>query len=498
MERRKKEHELERQIKEREEEKDKVEEKDGKTREDHRPNANRGRKRRWDIKATNDSTLSSKDTTNSDNNRQLKKKSRWQVQDEVDEATIKTRAKREYLKDIPIIDGIPLTEANLDLLLPSSFKKLEVPSTYEPKFSKPADKSEIKVQTDIDAYVMPESNSLANTNLKYGNPQAIHEVPGLRDLQFFKESDLKVFGKLIETKNIKTSDLSPEDAKERRCMKLILRVKNGAPSTRKVALRTLTDNARSFGPSMIFNIILPLMLDKTLEDQERHLLVKVIGRVLFKLNDSVRPYTSKILVVIMPLLIDENLYTRLEGQEIISNLAKASGLSSMISTLRPDIDHSDDYVRNLVARTLAVTTSSLGIQSMLPFLKAVCNSQKSELARHTGVKTIQQIAIIMGSSILPHLNGLVNCIARRVKDESLHVRTLTANCIGSLAIASAPYGYESFESIVEPLWQGLTKHRGKALASFIRAFGNLIPLMDEEYGAYYTKEVFQILKREFN
>ena len=67
-------------------------------------------------------------------------------------------------------------------------------------------------------------------------------------------------------------------------------------------------------------------MSPTLEDQERHLLVKVIDRILYKLDDLVRPYVHKILVVIEPLLIDEDYYARVEGREIISNLAKVSRL----------------------------------------------------------------------------------------------------------------------------------------------------------------------------
>lgn len=55
------------------------------------------------------------------------------------------------------------------------------------------------------------------------------------------------------------------------------------------------------------------------------MLVKVIDRVLYKLDDLVRPYVHKILVVIEPLLIDEDYYARVEGREIISNLSKAAG-----------------------------------------------------------------------------------------------------------------------------------------------------------------------------
>lgn len=142
--------------------------------------------------------------------------------------------------------------------------------------------------------------------------------------------------------------------------------------------------------------ILPLLMSPTLEDQERHLLVKVIDRVLYKLDDLVRPYVHKILVVIEPLLIDEDYFARIEGREIISNLAKAAGLAVMIATMRPDIDNLDEYVRNTTARAFAVVATALGVQNLLPFLKAVCRSKKSWQARHTGIKIIQQIAILMG------------------------------------------------------------------------------------------------------
>lgn len=57
----------------------------------------------------------------------------------------------------------------------------------------------------------------------------------------------------------------------------------------------------------------------------------------------------------------------------------------MISTMRPDIDNIDEYVRNTTARAFAVVASALGIPSLLPFLKAVCRSKKSWQARHTGM-----------------------------------------------------------------------------------------------------------------
>lgn len=90
------------------------------------------------------------------------------------------------------------------------------------------------------------------------------------------------------------STLSPEEQKERRIMKLLLKIKNGTPPMRKAALRQVTDKAREFGAGPLFNQILPLLMSPTLEDQERHLLVKVIDRILYKLDDLVRPYVHKV------------------------------------------------------------------------------------------------------------------------------------------------------------------------------------------------------------
>ena len=77
--------------------------------------------------------------------------------------------------------------------------------------------------------------------------------------------------------DVEDEELSAEEVKERRIMKMLLKVKNGTPPQRKSALRQLTDKARDLGAGPLFNQILPLLMSPTLEDQERHLLVKVGG-----------------------------------------------------------------------------------------------------------------------------------------------------------------------------------------------------------------------------
>ena len=227
----------------------------------------------------------------------------------------------------------PLSDEELDMMLPSEgYKVLEPPPGYAP-IRTPARKlmstpAPVASASGIGGFMMQEPESA-----RAMGKQLPTEIPGVGDLQFFKAEDMAYFGKLVDGGD--ENAMSVEELKERKIMRLLLKVKNGTPPMRKTALRQLTDNARQFGAGPLFNQILPLLMEKTLEDQERHLLVKVIDRVLYKLDDLVRPYVHKILVVIEPLLIDQDYYARVEGREIISNLSKAAGLAH--STFQPSI-----------------------------------------------------------------------------------------------------------------------------------------------------------------
>ncbi|XP_062024324.1 uncharacterized protein LOC133740394 [Rosa rugosa] len=381
----------------------------------------------------------------------------------------------------------PLTDEELDSMFPQEgYKILEPPPNYVPIRTPARKLMATPTPMMTPQYAIPEENR----GQQFDVPK---ELPG--GLPFMKPEDYQYFGALLNEDE--EEELSPDEQKERKIMKLLLKVKNGTPPQRKTALRQLTDKARDFGAGPLFNRILPLLMQPTLEDQERHLLVKVIDRVLYKLDELVRPYVHKILVVIEPLLIDEDYYARVEGREIISNLSKAAGLATMIAAMRPDIDNIDEYVRNTTARAFSVVASALGIPALLPFLKAVCQSKKSWQARHTGIKIVQQIAILIGCAVLPHLRSLVEIIENGLSDENQKVRTITALSLAALAEAAAPYGIESFDSVLKPLWKGIRSHRGKVLAAFLKAIGFIIPLMDALYASYYTKEVMVILIREF-
>ena len=73
---------------------------------------------------------------------------------------------------------------------------------------------------------------------------------------------------------------------------------NHVSSLMMMSLRQFTDEARTLRIGTLFNNIMPLLIQPTLEDQERHLLMKVIDRVFFKLDERSS--------------IDEDYYARVE------------------------------------------------------------------------------------------------------------------------------------------------------------------------------------------
>ncbi|KAE8225747.1 hypothetical protein CF326_g7817, partial [Tilletia indica] len=391
-----------------------------------------------------------------------------------------------------------MSDDELDGILPAEgYKIVEPPPDYAP-IRNPARKlADTPVPLEGGGGFMMQDEAATRAQLEAVIPNLPTDIPGVGQLAYFKPEDQQYFEKILKPEEDGFESLTVEELKERKIMRLLLKIKNGTPPMRKTALRQITDKAREFGAGPLFDKILPLLMERSLEDQERHLLVKVIDRILYKLDDLVRPYVHRILVVIEPLLIDEDYYARLEGREIISNLSKAAGLAHMISTMRPDIDHVDEYVRNTTARAFAVVASALGIPALLPFLRVVCRSKKSWQARHTGMRIIQQIAIMLGCAVLPHLKALVDCVERGLDDDQQKVKTMTALALAALAEAAAPYGIESFENVLKPLWMGIRQHRGKGLAAFLKAIGFIIPLMDAESTVFFVKEVTPTLIREF-
>lgn len=390
--------------------------------------------------------------------------------------------------NVPIVGGIPLTDEFLDKIIPQGYVKATPPEGYA---------SKVAAKSQPDLYVMPESSGVEAHLVN----DTLPEYEGIT----MRKEDVKHFLILVNTE---PDDLeSAEEKTHFRALDLIFRAKNGPPIIRKRAMRSLNANAKDIGAAPLFAIVLPLMLEPALDEADRHILTKILGRVIYQLGENIRPFTHKIITAVSPLLIDEDMTLRLESRDVISAVSKAAGLANIVSSLRPDLDHPDEYVRNLTSRVFAVVATSLGLTKVLPFVKAVIRSKKSWHARHTGIRIVHHLCILLGGGngalILPYLAQLVEVLQPGLSDELIQVRTATANTLAQLADSVHPYGIEAFEKILEPTWVGLKHHRGRALAAFIRCIGSMVPLMVhdasyEEYLNYYTRELMHVMTREFS
>ena len=83
--------------------------------------------------------------------------------------------------------------------------------------------------------------------------------------------------------------------------------------------------------------------------------------------------------------------------------------------------------------------------------------------RHTGIKIVQQIAILLGCSVLPHLRALVEIIEGGLQDEQQKVRTITALSLAALKAAEGAHREERARGEVGRAAEGeLAREDGEA------------------------------------
>ena len=390
----------------------------------------------------------------------------------------------------------PLTDEEINSILPGEKEGYTIvppPIKYQQFINNYIAQKQQKYASDpnfsIPKYSLPEGGDNENENSKQ------IEVSVYNGL---KPEDREFFQTLFDPE-VDEANLSLEAIKKRKVLTFLLKIKNGIPPVRKSALRQITDKAKYFGPSILFSQIIPLLMSPSIDDEERHSLVKLMERLLLKLGTEVRPWAHKILVAVTPMLVDEIPYVRIEGREMVSNLSKSVGMPTMISVLRPDIESLDESVRTITAKALAIVASSLGVNEFFPFLKAINETKKNWTIRETGIKTVQQLAMLIGNGVLPYLYMLVEIIKNGLKRENEHqkVKTFTAFAIASLAEASYPYGIDFYNDITKYLFEGIKIYKGKLLASYFKAIGNIIVLMDDEVATRSAKIILPILKKDF-
>ena len=427
-------------------------------------------------------------------NSEIKSKQGGDIKNEENEEII-PKVKEELKYNLDFIErNRPLTDEEINAILPGEkdgYQIVPPPIEYQQKINN-------YLSQKIQKY---SSDPMLNTQL-YDIPEEKDMDPDKKmESEIYsglKPEDRQFFNTLFDEK-VDETKLSKEEIKKRRVLSYLLKIKNGIPPVRKNAIRQLTEKSIYFGPPILFSQIIPLLMSPSLDDEERHSLVKLMERLLLKLGVLVTPWAHKILVAVTPMLIDDIPYVRIEGREIISNLSKSVGMPTMISILRPDIESLDESIRTITAKSLAIVASSLGLNEFFNFLKAINETKKNWTIRETGIKTVQQIAMLIGNGVLPYLHNLIEIIKSGLQRENEHkkVKTYTALAIASLAEASYPYGIDFYKEIVKYLFDGIKEYKGKLLAAYFKALGNIIVLMDDEVATRSAKIILPILKKDF-
>ncbi|OHS94394.1 U2 snRNP component prp10 [Tritrichomonas foetus] len=351
-----------------------------------------------------------------------------------------------------------LTDEYLNSILPSKgFKIVPPPPNYTPI------KREIRVKPQED------------------------ENPGLPRVP-------KEFAKLY-TDLRPDEELTKEENLERWLMKLLMQIKDGMPHQRKMAMRHLISHANDFGAELIFSKLLPLLAAISSNEQERHSLVKVVDRLMYRLSTSMSPYVPQLLAFVGKMLIENDPIARAEAREIVSNLSKISGLPTILQALRSGLDSESKETRTVTAQTLATAAYTLGIPSIFPFLRAAVRAKKWQI-KHTGIRIIDNIAFLSGNGILPFLNDMVTIVSSVFGDVNTSVNTCAIKCITTMAEQVAPYGGTAFEPVIPTIWDGINTQGTHNLC--LKAVGALLLTMEQPVAAKNFKELIHVINREFS
>lgn len=143
-----------------------------------------------------------------------------------------------------------LTDEELDAILPASGYSIVTPPpgyaplVRPPKFATPVTEvGGFQIQEGSDAAAMAAAAGLA--------PELPTEIPGVGSLAFFKAEDAQYFAKILKEED--ETELSVDEMKERKIMRLLLKIKNDPPTTHGTdARRPRTPSSRkSHRPSAL-------------------------------------------------------------------------------------------------------------------------------------------------------------------------------------------------------------------------------------------------------
>jgi splicing factor 3B subunit 1 len=245
-------------------------------------------------------------------------------------------------------------------------------------------------------------------------------------------------------------------------LKLLLKIKFGAPAMRRSASSALVDHLDSLGCETIIRHVLGIVMLSSVSTQDRHYILKLLKRLINRSGKSAASMTSSILTIIEPLLRDADYFVRSEGREVLCELAKGVGFVPLLQSFKDELGHPDEEVRKTSAKAFAIVAMELGLETFDKFLAALCHPRVSTGLRVSGLRCIQSLALLAGRSVLPHIQSFlkssIECF--ETDDDLLQINALLA--IASLAQASYPYGFDAFAPHLNQLIQRLLVSRNKS------------------------------------
>lgn len=297
-----------------------------------------------------------------------------------------------------------------------------------------------------------------------------------------------IFSSLIEDTRDE-SELTPAESMERFSAKLLTDIREGTVYQRKQAMRIYLNLTPKFGQDLIFKYLLPLINLPTLNDHERHIFVKLIDRLIFRINGLKTEYINAILSFAEPMLINSENIIRSEGRELVSNLTKYVGFATIINCCKPYLAKDaeiDEEKAATISRVIAIAGITHDISKTISLVSALLKSKNDQ---HTviALKIIYSTAQFGKIKILPFLPKYVRLIDDLDEDKKDSFFRLIIEAIKILADSITPKGGDELKPLIIFVKNAMNNNKNMAFP----AFASLIACMRREDAAVSLFELYE-------
>lgn len=408
----------------------------------------------------------------------------------------------------------PMTKQFLDSILPSQFISYPPPQGYVPP-TKTETKNFI---ADISFFVQKLNPSISRSILSSSGfsvpDQAIlgistGSIDGMNDgdidesvLQHgvlaenipddlrhisLSRNDMFVFNDLFTGKL--------KDPAARQAIISVILIKNGKGRERKTEIRRiLRDNGKTL---KLDHHLLPILSylehgisQQTLDTYERHLLFSLLSRIIPIYRAQFTPFVPRLLHITRTLLVHNDKFVRTEGGGFLQILTRVVGIHPILKVILSEVNSPEEMIRDVVARTLSHVSSVVGLKQLLPFLKALLESTTAPFyAVHTGLRTIQQIAMLIGGSLIPDMEEIITLIIPLFYKNDTKLITSALTAITRVCEACKPYTCPAIDEVAKVVSALAPKSRGKALAAVIQCITSFLPSLPHEHGVLYWQQI---------